>query len=234
VKKNVILLAISAAVSCSSSLSAQCTLGLTKPYPRFAPTSPPVPNAYPKYSIVNFYYPSTVCGFSSCYPNMFTSAGVNAMYTAMAGWQASSSTNNSFISFQQWMQSTPPDNSSSAANVRGYYIPELLFVQIANSDMPNPDWVAFATAGLGYYAIPPTPASSSNLRIMSASITIRQSANLSDLVSVGAHELGHLFSLDDCPSCFGFSTVMYSAPSSLTPASPTSCDNEQVRQTAYP
>ncbi len=206
-------------------VSAQCIVNLTQPPPWLAGSTPV---AYPKYSNVRYSYPVYICLSSGCYESGYSSGGTTPIWTALNNWQSSNGTtaNNSLITFSYWWEPLPPDNTSSAANSRGYYIPYVEIFKARAADMGG--LAGSATGAFGVYAIGSPPWITA---LMSGTILIADTAAGPTLTAVAAHEVGHLFALGDCYTCID--TVMRSITSTSLHG-PSTCDNQQVRQTAFP
>ena len=164
---------------------------------------------------------------------------VNAVVDAIQNWGDHFQVNNSDISFYE--TDTPPgngdplypDDACSYPNCWSDLQPWISVGGAPASDMGDDvgnsscSWADFGSVQIPAY------------RCVVVSITISDAVtNDTYMTSVVAHELGHGMALDDCTTCDYPSTVMTSGQSDVNnttdPQSPSTCDNQQVRQTAFP
>lgn len=203
----------------------QCTVGQNMP-PSFVSSGYPV--AWLKNrGVACLLYEGYLCDASGCEMSTWTSSLAAAADTAMANWANARATNNSGVFF--YKVSAAPDNSSSG-----------------DPSYPWRPWVAInrlsvARLGAGLDGITysgwhvyhdnyaPAPWQT---RIGSASIYVRNTiTDATYMTHTVVHEIGHTMALQDCYNCQLNTTVMDDDVGIL---SPSSCDNQQSRNTAFP
>jgi len=196
----------------TTTLHAQCTVGTNQPPPFVANDGTPI--AWARNASVTW---GITCG-SPCIPiSQDLQIGIGTGFT---NWSAAASTNNSGV---QFTQGSAGDPNATYPWISITMVPDSTITP--NAGFTQPVWTQSPPYTIGYAIV-----------AVSDAINVRHY-----MAFVTGHEIGHTMALQNCTSCGDNTTVMASAPNApvFNAAAdglegPSSCDNQQVNQTAYP
>lgn len=217
----------------------QCQLNVNMPPPEFAgpypvawprvgwrARTPTYPTGLPLITMsgtnsVKFVFcdVATQCSYGPGDSDFYVSQRV-VMRTALENWNNSKDTNNSHLKFYEGYSAL----ASEVFNIQFLRIEPGGMPGLDGLMHPNTDLIDTNGDGVG-----------DTYRLTVVFVDVKSTLSGNRLTWVTAHEVGHTMALDDCPSCEAVGSIMaYPGPPDPLITSPNSCDNQQVKQTAFP